>query len=152
VCRPGRGQGYELNLPYTTDLLKKFEQEHHRRYGYAHPTREAELVTLRLRASVKSTKSEASTAHVGPAAPVSLSRAKPRDPGRGKIGSPSTPKAPVQFGSRKLATPIYSRDALTPGKTYHGPAVITEYSATTVIPPNTSFHLDAATNLIVTIR
>ncbi len=51
-----RGQGYELNLPYTNDLLKKFEQDHHRRYGYAHPTREAELVTLRLRASVKSTK------------------------------------------------------------------------------------------------
>ncbi|MGA8501938.1 MAG: hydantoinase/oxoprolinase family protein, partial [Candidatus Sulfotelmatobacter sp.] len=37
-----RGQGYELNLPFTNDLLKKFEQEHHRRYGYAHPTRETE--------------------------------------------------------------------------------------------------------------
>src|SRR5208282_6037244 len=43
-----RGQGYELSLPHTKDLLKKFEQEHRRRYGYAHPTREAELVTRRL--------------------------------------------------------------------------------------------------------
>ena len=45
-----RGQGYELNLPFTRNLLTDFEQEHHRRYGYAHPNREVELVTLRLRA------------------------------------------------------------------------------------------------------
>ncbi len=139
-----RGQGYELNLPYTKDLLKKFEQEHHRRYGYAHPTREAELVTLRLRAVVKSSRSEAKIARVGTAA---FGR-----PSRAKLGSPSTPKAPVQFGSKKLATPIHSRDSLTLGKTYQGPAIITEYSATTVIPPNKRFHLDSAANLIVTIR
>ncbi|MGA9308044.1 MAG: hydantoinase/oxoprolinase family protein [Candidatus Sulfotelmatobacter sp.] len=139
-----RGQGYELNLPYTKDLLKKFEQEHHRRYGYAHPTREAELVTLRLRAVVKSSRSEAKIARVGTAA---FGR-----PSRAKLGSPSTPKAPVQFGSKKLATPIHSRDSLTLGKTYQGPAIITEYSATTVIPPNKRFHLDPAANLIVTIR
>src|SRR5579863_6269992 len=50
-----RGQGYELNLPFTRNLLHEFEREHRRRYGYAHPTREVELVTLRLRASLKST-------------------------------------------------------------------------------------------------
>jgi N-methylhydantoinase A len=134
-----RGQGYELNLPYTNDLLKKFEQEHHRRYGYAHPTRDVELVTLRLRAVMKSTTARVGTAAVG-------------RPVRAKLGSHSTPKAPVQFGSKKLATAIYSRDMLRPGKTYQGPAIITEYSATTVIPPNASFHLDPAANLIVTIR
>ena len=32
-----RGQGYELNLSSTKDLLKDFEQEHLRRYGYTHP-------------------------------------------------------------------------------------------------------------------
>jgi N-methylhydantoinase A len=140
-----RGQGYELNLPYTNDLLKKFEQEHHRRYGYAHPTREAELVTLRLRATVKSTEAHVEKMnHVGTAV---LGH-----PGRAKLGSPSTPKAPVLFGSKKLATPIHSRDSLTLGKTYQGPAIITEYSATTVIPPSKRFHLDPAFNLIVTIR
>ena len=48
-----RGQGYELNLPFTKNLLRDFEQEHHRRYGYTHPAREIELVTLRLRAVLK---------------------------------------------------------------------------------------------------
>jgi N-methylhydantoinase A len=140
-----RGQGYELNLTFTNNLLKDFEQEHQRRYGYAHPTREVELVTLRLRAAVKSTQAHvAKVNHVGTAA---LGR-----PGRAKLGSPSTPKAPVLFEGKKLATAIYCRDAMRIGKTYRGPAIVTEYSATTVIPPNKRFHLDPTANLIVTIR
>ena len=39
-----RGQGYELNIPLTATLLKDFEREHQRRYGYTHPNREVELV------------------------------------------------------------------------------------------------------------
>ncbi|MGA8214886.1 MAG: hydantoinase/oxoprolinase family protein [Candidatus Sulfotelmatobacter sp.] len=147
-----RGQGYELNLPFTRNLLADFHQEHHRRYGYAHPSRELELVTLRLRALVKSSRSEAKTDHVGTAALVSLPRAKPRGPGRAELSSLSTSKAPVLFNGKKLNTAIHSREALKPGKTYSGPAIITEYSATTVVPPNTRFHLDPAANLIVTIR
>ena len=45
-----RGQGYELNIPFTNNLLRDFHEEHHRRYGYTHPNREIELVTVRLRA------------------------------------------------------------------------------------------------------
>ena len=131
-----RGQGYELNLPFTTNLQQTFEREHKRRYGYAHPTRELELVTLRLRATLKST-----TAHVGTAA---FAR-----PGRAKLGGPSTLKAKAVFDGKKLATTIYSRDTLKPGKTYHGRAIITEYSATTVIPPGKRFHLNLAGNLLI---
>ena len=134
-----RGQGYELNLPFTRNLLKEFEREHHRRYGYAHPTREVELVTLRLRATFAPPKThEAKMDHVGTASLASLSRAKPRDPDRAKLGSPSTLKALILFDGKKLPTAIYSRDTLTTGKTYSGPAIITEYSATTVVPPRKS--------------
>jgi N-methylhydantoinase A len=140
-----RGQGYELNLPFTKDVLKKFEQEHRRRYGYAHPTRELELVTLRLRATLKSTQAHVRKMnHVGTGA---FAR-----PGRAKLGSPSTPEARVVFEGEKLTTAIHFRESLKPGKLYHGPAIITEYSATTVIPPNKHFRLDPASNLIVTIR
>ena len=140
-----RGQGFELNLPFTKNLLKEFQQEHQRRYGYAHPTREVELVTLRLRALVKSPKLKATKGHVGTAALGRSSRAKP--------GAPCTIQAPVFFDGKKLRTAIYLREALQPGKKYSGPAIITEYSATTVIPPDKRFHLDpAAANLIVTIR
>ena len=119
--------------------MKEFEREHQRRYGYVHPNREVELVTLRFRASMKS-----ATAQLGTGA---FAR-----PGRAKLGSPSTPKATVVFDGKNFTTAIYSRDALKPGKTYSGPAIITEYSATTVIPRNQRFHLDHAGNLIVTIR
>jgi N-methylhydantoinase A len=72
-------------------------------------------------------------------------------PGRAKLGSPFTPKAPVVFDGKKVWTAIRSRDTLQPGKKYSGPAIVTEYSATTVIPPGNSFHVDPAANLIVTI-
>ena len=134
-----RGQGYELNIPFTKNLLRDFQQEHHRRYGYIHPNREVELVTLRLRATLKS-----NTSHVGAGA---FAR-----PGREKLGRLSPPQSPVLFESKRLPTKIYARDDLQPGKKYSGPAIITEYSATTVIPPRKSFHLDRASNLIVTIR
>ena len=132
------GQGYELNLRFTRNLLADFEKEHARRYGYAHPDREVELVTLRLRATLP-------TVDAGTGTPA-------RRPGRAKLGSLSTPKAPVSFEGKKLATAICLRDTLKPGKKYSGPAIITEYSATTVIPPGERFHLDRAGNLIVTIR
>jgi N-methylhydantoinase A len=141
-----RGQGYELNLLFTRNLLKEFEREHRRRYGYIHAAREVELVTLRLRATL------ATRTRVGTGTLVSLPRAKPRGPARAKLVSPSTLKAAVLFGGKKLSTAIYSRDTLKPGKTYSGPAIVTEYSATTVVPPNNRFHLDPSANLIVTIR
>ncbi len=141
-----RGQGYELNLPLSKNLLPDFEREHKRRYGYEHPTREIELVTLRLRAVVKSPQAKITTGRMGTAAPGR--------PGRATLGGPSSSeasasRATVLFESRELATKLYSRDELPPGKKYSGPAIITEYSATTVVPPGKQFHLDLASNLII---
>jgi N-methylhydantoinase A len=151
-----RGQGYELNLPLTKSLLTDFEQEHRRRYGYAHPLREVELVTLRLRAIVKSvaraTKSLVGKMNrVGMDTLTSLPRAESRGSGRAKLGSTSPASSSILYEGKKLTTKIYSRDQLVPGKNYFGPAIVTEYSATTVIPPRRPFQLDAASNLIVTI-
>jgi N-methylhydantoinase A len=131
-----RGQGYELNIPFTPNLLENFEAEHHRRYGYKHANREIELVTLRLRATLKSTKS-----HVGEDPLVRPSRAK--------LGRISPVEAQVHFAGKNLKTRIHARESLHPGKKYSGPAIITEYSATTVIPPNAKFHRDHAANLII---
>ena len=133
-----RGQGYELNIPLTKNLLRDFEQEHRRRYGYTHPSREIELVTLRVRAVVKSTSGRG-----GADAFVRPSRAK--------IGKFSAAEASAHFDSKKLKTKIYSREELQPGKKYSGPAIITEYSATTVIPPRKRFEIDKAANLIVSL-
>ncbi len=128
-----RGQGYELNLPLTRNLLSDFHAEHQRRYGYSRPDRAVELVTLRLRASI-------------PSATPQLSAAAPPRSAR-------TPfKAPVLFDGKKRRKILYSREELKPLRRYAGPAIVTEYSATTVIPPGKTFSVDAAGNLIVKMR
>jgi len=149
-----RGQGYELSIPLSKNLLKEFEREHRRRYGYIHPNREVELVTLRLRAVVKSPRLEITATQAGRidsrktshAVTDTLSR-----PGRATLASFSASEVRALFGGKKLTTKIHSRDNLHPSKKYSGPAIITEYSATTVIPPGKRFHLDRAGNLIITI-
>jgi N-methylhydantoinase A/oxoprolinase/acetone carboxylase beta subunit len=55
----------------------------------------------------------------------------------------------VMFDGRRLKTAILDRDSLTVGKKYSGPAVITEYSATTVVPPGMRFVLDRAGNVVI---
>jgi len=133
-----RGQGYELNLPLSRNLLRAFEQEHHRRYGYTHPNREIELVTLRLRAVLKSDNIPVGTAAPGGSGQVKLARLSP-------------PEAPLVFEGKKHKTKIYAREELIPGRTYRGPAILTEYSATTVIPPGKRFHLDQAGNVLISV-
>jgi len=50
-----------------------------------------------------------------------------------------------------LTTPIYERSSLLTGRSFTGPAVITEYSATTVIPPKKRFWCDRTANLLIEI-
>jgi len=132
-----RGQGYELNVPFTRNLVDLFHIEHQRRYGYSHSQRQVELVTLRLRARVKSPQANLAAA----------SRPDRVAPGRVRAEH-----APVFFGSTNVKSAIYSRDDLQPAKEYSGPAVITEYSATTVVPPSARFRLDKVCNLLITIQ
>jgi N-methylhydantoinase A len=148
------GQGYELSIPFSKNLLKEFEREHQRRYGYVHPNREVELVTLRLRAVVKTQRLEITSAHaekIDSRKTAHVGTGTLARPSRATLGSPSPLSAQVLFDGKKLKTKIYSRDNLNPGKKYSGTAIITEYSATTVIPPGKSFHLDRPGNLIITI-
>jgi len=139
------GQGYELNIPYTRDLIRDFRREHQRRYGYSHPERDVELVTLRLRSLIKSpqarTAASTATTRIGTAAP-----GRPR---RAKVGSVPPNRGSVYFAGKQLTATIHSRDLLTARKKYSGPAVITEYSATTVVPGGHRLWLDECGNLLI---
>jgi N-methylhydantoinase A len=131
-----RGQGYELNIPYTPQLIPAFRREHERRYGYSYPSREVELVTLRLRATMKSPQSNPDQTSAGRARPSGIGPERTR----------------IFFGGRKIAATHYDRDLLRPGKKYFGAALVTEYSATTIVPPGVRFWRDRSENLIVQIR
>ena len=127
-----RGQGYELNLPLTSSLLSDFEKEHQRRYSYNHAGREVEIVTLRLRAVVKDR-----TSHAGNPDSRKTSR------------SASASDAKVLFDDKKVNAKICAREGLIPRSSHTGPAIVTEYSATTVVPPGKKFRVDKASNLII---
>jgi N-methylhydantoinase A len=126
-----RGQGYELNLPYAADVVKCFHAEHNRRYGYSSPEKELEIVTLRMRGRV--------------ASPEKLSRLKiQEEQGRLKASTQM-----VHFAGRRYKTQIVPRSSIRQGRRYRGPAIITEYSATTVVPPGLKYHKDRAGNLLI---
>ena len=130
-----RGQGYELNIPLSARLLPDFHQEHSRRYGYSHPGREVELVTLRLRARLRPSRNNS-----GPKKHVRVRSVSSVDRGE------------VVFGGSAIRSAIYHREGLQVGKKYRGPAVITEYSATTVVPPGMRFWMDRAENLVIAVK
>lgn len=126
-----RGQGYELNILFTADLGADFLREHQRRYGYAYENRELEIVTLRLRAIL----------------PVSNLNLEVEE--NEHRGTPAAHGVKTWFGNRLFSTRLYDRPHLVRSQRYSGPAIITEYSATTVIPPGARFQSDKAGNLVL---
>ena len=145
-----RGQGYELNVPVTNkdkdkdndkdNVTARFHREHQRRYGYHHAGREIELVTLRLRARLRTPQ------------PQSLSKTRQQPARKPPLPVAPVERAPVFFHDKALTTPVFERGDILPGRPMKGPAVITEYSATTVIPPGKRFCVDTSENLVIRIR
>ncbi len=135
-----RGQGYELNVPASGDVIARFHEEHQRRYGYHHAEREIELVTVRLRARLRTPQSVPQ----GKTAKLYTRRGA------------SARVAPVEqvrvVFEKAEAAPVFERNDLPPNQMVRGPAVITEYSATTVIPPGKKFWVDSQENLIIELK
>jgi N-methylhydantoinase A len=134
-----RGQGYELNVPTGADIVARFHDEHQRRYGYHHVGREIEIVTLRLRSRLRT-----------PPSKVTIRKTARKS--RAVFRLVPVDRTRVVFQTRAATTPVYERADLPPNQTLKGAAVITEYSATTVIPPRKAFRLDGQGNLIIIIE
>jgi len=129
------GQGYELNVPYTPDAAEAFHALHAQRYGFSDPARSIEIVNLRLRLRV----------------PAELYSPIPQPPHPGDGAQAMRATRQVLFEGVAHDTRIYSRDALMPGDAITGPALITEYTSTTVLPPGCRAEVDAFANLVIHI-
>ena len=122
------GQSYELNVPWQArDFAAPFHREHQRIYGYSDPGRAAEIVTVRVKATLAVSKPELRS-ETGQAAPAE-------------------PPRRVRIGGRWRRMPVYPRNLLS-GKNRTGPALVIDYGATTLIPPGWRFQLDRAGNLV----
>jgi N-methylhydantoinase A len=126
-----RGQSYELSIPMTRGFIVEFHKAHDRRYGYSTPDKSVEIVNVRTSYFGRSRKPQ-----FRPAAKVQ-GAVKPID------------TAMVWMNGRRVKTAIYDRESLNHGHMIHGPAIIGEYSSTTLVPPDFSCKVDAHLNLVI---
>ncbi|GMR12491.1 MAG: hydantoinase/oxoprolinase family protein [Gemmatimonadota bacterium] len=124
------GQSFELRVP-SEDWQTTFHHAHEVRYGYSRPETPLEAVTLRAVATA-------------PGAPLEVERIGASE------GPPETTSASVHVGGRSVEAAQVERPLLRAGHLVEGPAIITEYSATTWVPEGWTARVDQLGNLILT--
>jgi N-methylhydantoinase A len=138
------GQNFELaipvprerGLPPAASLKRSFLEAHQRKYGHHDPDAAVEIINVRLSAR----KERAG------------SRAGSRAPGR----STSTPAAsvthPVWFAAEESTdTPFIERASLAPRAVLTGPVVVTQFDATTLVPPGSRLSVEASGSLLIEV-
>ncbi len=133
------GQGYELNVAAGPEMLAHFHTAHRKRYGHADKSRRVEVVNVRVRMISSAEKLDL-----------------PRRPAAGTDCAHAVVKRRrVMFGKNNnndwLDTPVLQRDLLSLGNRFEGPAIVHEYSATTVVPPGCRAEVDANSNIVIEV-
>jgi N-methylhydantoinase A len=126
------GQSFEIDVAWSKRFESRFHAAHRERYGYSDSERATEIVSLRVRATGVTDKPR-----------LSRSSSKQR-----KIAPRHT--AEVYLSESAERVPVYARDDFDANLKLRGPAIITEYSSTTLIPAGRAVVVDEWLNLIVT--
>ena len=137
-----RGQAHELSVPVTggraldrTDLHnagQDFHLAHELTYGHSTPDEPVQLISVRLRATVRTPKAENIFA---------------MQPG----GEPKTHGSRLAFFGKRdgvLPTPVVSRPSV-PADEVDGPMIVEDMDATTVVPPRFTVRRDDVGNLVI---
>jgi N-methylhydantoinase A len=129
-----RGQSFELEVNDTTgDIAASFHRAHRERYGYAQEENEIEIVSARLRSFGLVAKL--------PVAKIAGSRGVAKSQG----------STIAYFGGRKQNVLVYRRDELRGGVKLKTPCIVTEYSATTLIPADARARIDQFGNILINL-
>lgn len=129
------GQGYELNVPAGEGMLEAFHELHRRRFGYADTGKAVEVVNVRVRMTAKTEAVELPSREL-----------RAGDGGQAVLKTRS-----IYFDGEWCESKVYGREALVPGDSFAGPALITEYSATTVLSPGCVAAVDGFGNLVIEV-
>ncbi|CAN5726223.1 hydantoinase/oxoprolinase family protein [soil metagenome] len=135
-----KGQSFELNIESPIggagNIAASFHRAHRARYGYAQDADVVEIVSTKLRSVgivEKFKNPRISSSRLG-------AWAKPHSSGI------------AYFGAAKHRVGIYRRDDLDAGMKLRTPCIVTEYSATTVIPSGAQASIDGYGNLIIATK
>jgi N-methylhydantoinase A len=126
------GQSFEIDIRWSKRFEAVFHAAHRERYGYADLKRATEIVNLRVRA-------------VGITDKPRLKRAQTI---KAKRVNPAY-RTTVYLTERAEQVAVYERDKLSAGVRVRGPAIITEYSSTTLVPAAHTAEVDPWLNLII---
>jgi len=129
-----KGQSHEITVPFDEDFINTFHKYHERLFGYKNEDKETELVNIRLRARGFLDKPQIEK--------LPLKDKKVKD-------AAILMKKDVYFKNKFHNTNVYSRNFLEPGNQFEGPAIITEYTSTIVVPPEWIVKVDSYKNLIL---
>jgi N-methylhydantoinase A len=129
------GQGYELNVPFASEFVQNFHQMHQKRYGYADERKTVEVVNIRLRVTI-------------PGEAFNLPAFTSRD---GNAAQALIETRLMIFAGKNCTGKVYQRERLEPGDRLDGPAIVVEYSATTVVPPGWTVLVDSYKNLVMEV-
>jgi N-methylhydantoinase A len=138
------GQSFELTIrlpaPRTpiTAIAEIFAREHERTYGHRADTDPVQIVNVRVVARIPRDGASPS------AVPGNKSSMK-----NGTGGGERDAYFGKQYGI--LATPVLGRFQLDREEPRHGPLLIDEYDATTLVPPGCSAQLDDFDNIVIRI-
>ncbi len=125
------GQSFEITVPYGRGFRRRFDALHELRYGHSDPSRPIEIVTLRVRAVARRRSNAGRRATLSTGRPRPVSRSRSLVDGRGRD------------------LPVYDRVTLAAGTRMRGPLIVTEYSATTYVPPGHRLSVDRLANLLI---
>jgi N-methylhydantoinase A len=127
-----RGQSFELEVSSLSgELAAAFNRVHRERYGYAQENSEIEIVSTRLR----------SFGLVDKLPQGKLSRGKAR----------ASRRVMAHLDGRKVDLNLYKRDELSAGTKLQTPCIVSEYSATTLIPGGTTARVDEFGNVLINL-
>jgi N-methylhydantoinase A len=112
------GQAYELTVPVGGDPVVAFHRVHEQRYGYHDSARAVEIVNVRCRATGVTDK-------------PGLARIPQRQSGG---QTPAGRPLLCILGGKEETARLIPRAELRARDSFRGPAVISEYSATTLVP------------------
>ena len=130
-----KGQSFELNIkPTRKDLADAFHRAHLERYGYEQRSNTVEIVSARVRS-------------LGLVEPLS-DDSGPCSP---KAAQPSD-KTRAVLDSKEQTVNVYERASLGSNQRLKTPCIVTEYSATTLVPAGVQARVDRSGNLIIKLR
>lgn len=138
------GQEFTVTVPVEEEWLRDkdallagmrthFVASHRRLYGHGEAEAALELVTVRVRSTGKVARPSWPEWQTGSAAAPHAAR-----------------KICFRANDRRVSVPVYARDGLVCDQRINGPAIVEEWTTTTLVPPGWELIVDRIGNLLLT--